>query len=395
MRRWLSGIIQTKPALYILRTENIGQGADGEERNMSSKRFPKGFTLVELLVVIGIIALLISMLLPALNRAREQANMIQCASNLRSIGQMLNEYVAEHGGYFPYGHAVAPLVLSKPDSYEVGAFGTSVLWNTNPNAAVSYGLEWTWADTLSLMSNQRTQAQGGTENNVQSATTNGKYLVMMAYQYLNVFHDTDVPSLPLGQRVSHYSANPRVLAEGDFGDPIASYQSTAFLNPSAHQDYPLRKVSSIMHASQMMMMWCSGTNLSNGVTDQGANPVAYGVDRHSFGWGHAFSNPPAASWFFSYQYANLIAPGDDANQAAQLNNVTVAGCKAENQDYVNPAYQVFCDMRFRHMNNSMMNTLYVDGHVEQKAVGTVIAQDVCINPTNNLFDNNFPLMKPL
>ena len=74
--------------------------------------------------------------------------------------------------------------------------------------------------------------------------------------------------------------------------------------------------------------------------------------------------------------------------------MTVAGCKAENQDYVNPAYQLFCDMRFRHMNNSMMNALYVDGHVEQKAVGTVIAMDVCINPTNDLFDNNFPLAKP-
>lgn len=94
----------------------------------------RAFTLIEILVVVAIIALLISILIPSLAKAREQARMVTCKSNLHQLGLSIATY-AQTGGLIPHGPDVQPLGFQLEGND--GTRATNQVWTGPQDPALS------------------------------------------------------------------------------------------------------------------------------------------------------------------------------------------------------------------------------------------------------------------
>jgi type II secretory pathway pseudopilin PulG len=293
--------------------------------------------LVELLVVIGIISLLIAILLPALNKARQQANLIYCQSTMRQMGQALNIYVSENNGLLPWGdirndpHGTTP--------WEDGAL---------PNAT-DQEFSWYWTFTLSQEIQTNLLGSDGFVHNLS-----------------RIFTDKDTIGQNTVPYINNYTCNPRIFPDNWEPDSLPGAVTVLPMNKTQ------RKLSNIKPASAFLIWdgpecadW-NGNTYEQG-TEIDGNNLTYGT--------YLFLGQPDP-----VTYVRPCSPGLIQSQSPINPSPYVALQKKWNIDLGVGQGYFDTQIRFRHLNNTAMNALCVDGHVETRTVGTFMVLDICIQP---------------
>jgi prepilin-type processing-associated H-X9-DG protein/prepilin-type N-terminal cleavage/methylation domain-containing protein len=299
----------------------------------SSQRFT-GFTLVELLVVIGIIALLIGILLPALNRARQQANLITCQTHLRQIGQAIDIYTVDYKGVLPYGYWDGTNKATTYDATKAGDWSTLISNNLSSRLGNSYS------------------DQGKTQG---AASFNR-----------GIFLDVDTIQ---GDAPLHYSAHPRLIPNIT---PLSISPPDVLLSDGTqtHGVVPY-KIGSIKRSSEIVMIMDGvqiqiSPDANSGLPDNnywGASSTAWGADGYRY---HGDSWYPP-DFLLANTYIGTVHMSDDGKTIDPGSNKDFLAGTTNSPAHPDAGASPG-DIRWRHINNTTANFLFVDGHVEAHSI---------------------------
>jgi prepilin-type N-terminal cleavage/methylation domain-containing protein/prepilin-type processing-associated H-X9-DG protein len=287
----------------MLRKNKRPQAASDRSLSSRAPRLP-GFTLVELLVVIGIIAVLIGILLPALSKARENANKVKCMANLRQIGQALFIYANDNKGVMPFGFV--------PKNANIPGIG---VWPGDDGDWTTFILSVIKKTQTDYNSNQTNEGSPGSRA---------------------IFMCPSVTNNSAKGILTHYSAHPRLMPD---------LQTPDKYNPGfGLQSYKLGKVK---RSTEIAIIFDASLYEAGGAGTWIATACAFKLDNGAI-------TKPKPQMTDDYEHAfTPMSPGDPVDMTPfsfQPGDT--------NKDGTNNAGNI----RFRHTGDTQANALMMDGH---------------------------------
>ena len=276
-----------------------------------------GFTLVELLVVIGIIALLISILLPSLNRARQSAKTVVCLSHNRSIGQAIALYTNGNLGTLPYGY-----------------------WNGLPiSDANMNGIDPSKAADWTVLIKALLDSSAGTNFNDDAAANGSENAIGEVFLCPEANSDGRVGN----QTYMHVSSNPRLMPLLQRRD---GFTPAKFLKPY--------KISRIKDNAEKVLIFDGSLQqrIGPGGEAQGltANAVGERIDAYRI----AYETFIVSVWHDDNPgLPDYIMPGY---------SIDLTPDSGDPKDVNTDIPGNWSNIRYRHNGESKTNVLYVDGH---------------------------------
>jgi prepilin-type N-terminal cleavage/methylation domain-containing protein/prepilin-type processing-associated H-X9-DG protein len=295
-----------------------------------SLRSARGFTLVELLVVIGIIALLMSILLPALNKARSAASLVQCQSNLKQLGIATRLYASVNRDSLPYGFWDG----SRLDGTDSGG----------KSARASH-----WVLLLQSAMNSKAGANWNDATNSKANTSKLRDLFLC-------------PDGPQDQNkgdnnsgVTYYECHPVLM-------PFLYINGSKFEFYGTGRVY---KVSEVKRSAEVAMLWDASVyfDAGSGVWKTGSEvPVGLNVD-----YGPIYSsNTNAYNESTGFVNPKATDPNEQNRNRSVMMTPNLGGAIQSpfagkiNADVDTNVH----NLRFRHRRDTALNALMLDGHVE-------------------------------